>query len=289
MIRLMTALLLLMACASASALDIDRKLLDPRSKQLLDSADEVRTVLVQLAERGSYVVLLARIPSTARRGTGYCGAGYEDHLVLLSYDQHFVFRDDFLLQSCLQSIALDTGDGDELVHLDERKQTIAFRWLTKPDQDEHYLLIAGGKFLLSHPLTIQGDTYDASCAATGKAALQAELIGPAAADGWKLLDTLLCAPKTAASKAYVASHIVNKVSYRSFSTGDESEEATTVAANAKLIDELLAAGAAWNATITASSDEIQLSYYPDEACINSRTLEFAQGKWRVTAVGSACD
>jgi hypothetical protein len=148
--KLITALLLATLHISALALDIDRKLLDDRSRQMLDRADEVRTVLIQPAERGSYVVLLARVPSTTRRGTGYCGAGYEDHLVLLSYNQRYTFRDDFLLQSCLQSIMIDTDD-DELVHVDRRKHTIGFRWLTKPDQDEHYLLIAGGKFLLSTP------------------------------------------------------------------------------------------------------------------------------------------
>jgi len=284
--RLIAALLLTFH-ASAVALDIDRKLLDGRSRQLLDRADEVRTVLIQPTGRASNVVLLARIPSTARRGTGFCGAGYEDHLVLLSYDQRYTFQDDFLLQSCLQSIEVDTDD--DLVHIDEHKQTIGFRWLGKPDQDEHYLLIGGGKFLLSHPLTIQGDVYDASCTASAKAALQAALAGPTAAEGWRMVDTLLCAPQSAASRAYVTSHATPKISYQSYSTGDEQEQASTVPLSAAIINELLAAGAAWNAIVEASAEEIRLSYYPNQACVNTRTLEFIQGKWRITAMGSACD
>ena len=287
MTRLIATLLLLTFHVSAMAIDIDRKLLDGRSRQLLDAADEVRTVLIQPAERGSYVVLLARIPSTVRRGTSFCGAGYEDHLVLLSYDQRYTFKDDFLLQSCLQSLAVDTDD--ELVHVDQHKQTIGFRWLGKPDQDEHYLLIAGGKLLLSRPLNIQGDVYDASCTASAKAALQASLNGPTAAEGWKMIDTLLCAPRTAASKAYVASHVARTVSYQSYSTGDEQEQPSTVALSAAIINELLAAGEAWDANVDASAQEIQLSYHPNEACVHTRTLEFIQGKWRITAMGSACD
>jgi hypothetical protein len=287
MIKLIAALLLAVLHLSASAMEIDRKLLDERGRQLLDRADEVRTVLIQPAQRGSFVVLLARLPSTAKRGTGFCGAGYEDHLVLLSYDQRYSLQDDFLLQSCLQSIAVDT-DG-ELLNVDEHKQTIGFRWLGKPDQDEHYLLIAGGKFLLSRPLNIQGETYDASCTASAKAALRAELSGPAAADGWRLLDTLLCAPRSVANKAYVAGHAARKVRYQSYSTGDDEEQATDVAVTANIINELLAAGAAWNASVEASPDEIHLSYYPDQACIHSRTLSLVNGKWRVTAIGSACD
>lgn len=286
MTRLIPVLLLAFH-ASATALDIDRKLLDDRSRQLLDRADEVRTVLIQPTGRASNVVLLARIPSTAKRGPGFCGAGYEDHLVLLSYDQRYTFQDDFLLQSCLQSIEVDTDD--DLVHIDEHKQTIGFRWLGKPDQDEHYLLIAGGKLLLSHPLTIQGDVYDASCTASAKAALQAALAGPTAVEGWRMVDTLLCAPKSAASKAYVACHAARKISYESYSTGDEQEQASTVPLSSAIIDELLAAGAAWNATVEVNAEQIRLSYYPNEACVNTRTLEFIQGRWRLTTMGSACD
>lgn len=66
------AALLLTFHASAVALDLDRKLLDGRSRQLLDRAEEVRTVLIQPTERASNVVLLARIPSTAGPGTGFC-------------------------------------------------------------------------------------------------------------------------------------------------------------------------------------------------------------------------
>lgn len=100
---------------------------------------------------------------------------------------------------------------------------------------------------------------------------------------------MLCAPQSAASRAYVTSHATPKISYQSYSTGDEQEQASTVPLSAAIINELLAAGAAWNAIVEASAEEIRLSYYPNQACVNTRTLEFIQGKWRITAMGSACD
>ncbi|NYE59770.1 hypothetical protein FHW58_000922 [Duganella sp. 1224] len=108
-------------------------------------------------------------------------------------------------------------------------------------------------------------------------------------EGWRLIDTLLCAPKSAASKAYIASHAVRKINYQSSGTGEEQEEACSIPVTKDVINALLAAWEAWNATVQASPAEIQLSYYPNEACIHSRTLELVKGKWRITAMGSACD
>jgi hypothetical protein len=95
----------------------------------------------------------------------------------------------------------------------------------------------------------------ASCTASAKAMLRAQLAGPAAADGWKLIETMLCAPKSTASKAFIASRLNRKVRYTSFINGDE----------------------------------IALHYAPDEACIQTRTLALVKGKWRIAAMGAACD
>jgi hypothetical protein len=129
----------------------------------------------------------------------------------------------------------------------------------------------------------------ASCTASAKAMLRAQLAGPAAADGWKLIETMLCAPKSTASKAFIASRLNRKVRYTSFSSGDENEDLRIVAASAALVDELLAAGETWGAALSINGDEIALHYAPDEACIQTRTLALVKGKWRIAAMGAACD
>jgi len=101
----------------------------------------------------NYFVFIARIPSKSPQSTGYCGAGYEDHLILLRYEgKKIVLLDDFLLQSCLKSIVLDNdGDADILKSLtiDYENHAIGFRWISSPDDKEHRVTILNEKFLLN--------------------------------------------------------------------------------------------------------------------------------------------
>lgn len=105
------------------------------------------------SDGGNYLVLIARAPSKSPQGSGYCGAGYEDHVILLEYrNLNIVRRDDFLLQSCLSSIALDTDDADDIMKalfIDPRNYSRRFRWITDSNNQNHTLSIANGKFLLN--------------------------------------------------------------------------------------------------------------------------------------------
>lgn len=79
--------------------------------------------LVAVAGRGfveagrTFVVLGAAIPSVAKPGLGYCGAGTEDYLLLIEWKtrpRRLELRDRVQVQSCLQSMALESDQGSEL-------------------------------------------------------------------------------------------------------------------------------------------------------------------------------
>lgn len=68
----------------------------------------------------SYFVLAVATPSVERAGTGFCGAGTEDKLILIEWrgkGQKLVMRDQLEIQSCLKSIALQSDQGSDLLTL----------------------------------------------------------------------------------------------------------------------------------------------------------------------------
>lgn len=73
--------------------------------------------------------LLVREPSRGRGDVGFCGAGHEDHLLLVKVAKSVVRAvDDFLAQSCMKSISMDMDQFEELlgaINIDaQRKQLI---------------------------------------------------------------------------------------------------------------------------------------------------------------------
>lgn len=127
-----------------------------RSKELMISlalADEISTVLSVQHNKSEQLVLLTRTPSKKGNPTGYCGAGYEDILLLLSFDgTNLILQDKFVLQSCLKSIALQSDFPDEVlrsIEINSERNSIEFQWLTKPDDRIHALTIESNKFRLS--------------------------------------------------------------------------------------------------------------------------------------------
>lgn len=83
------------------------------------------------------LALVVSVPSRSGAPLGYCGAGTEDYLLILSVERGaLVVRDTLLLQSCLQSISLvsDSGDGarEALVPL-QRPGLICFEMTSGTD------------------------------------------------------------------------------------------------------------------------------------------------------------
>ena len=130
---------------------IQSKLLNKNIRNVLQRSSKVLPIFSQPFDAGHYLVLVARIPSKSPQSTGYCGAGYEDHLLLLTYEKNKIkLFDDFLLQSCLNSISLYSDGDDDILNslsINMDKYLIGFRWLDNTER-ERTLSISHGKFLL---------------------------------------------------------------------------------------------------------------------------------------------
>lgn len=80
----------------------------------------------------TFIILVARTPSTSQQGLGYCGSGMEDRLLLTEWLPHrrqLRLRDTLLVQSCLQTLSLwsDTG-GDAFAALMSNANPARMQW-----------------------------------------------------------------------------------------------------------------------------------------------------------------
>jgi hypothetical protein len=157
------------------------------------------------------------------------------------------------------------------------------------------LLLAGSAAAATalQPLHTNGEVLPNSCTAAGQAALRGKLTAPKSAvarpdAAWRLVHALLCAPRTAQSRAYLRSHLGKTVEQLVQATGSD-DETSTVAVDDDLIIGLQQEGKAWEAQIDAYADEVTVQFWSDEASVRSRTLRFVGGKWRIVATMDASD
>ena len=141
-------------------------------------------------------------------------------------------------------------------------------------------------------LNVYGVEYANACTPHGRKALRKSVWrvagGRDASGAWRLVETLLCAPDSKASRRYLTSVLPAELRSVSGGTGQD-EISELVKRDGRLIEALLAEGEAWQATVEAESTKVSLSYYPNEACINSRTLSFVNRSWRLVKISQACD
>lgn len=81
----------------------------------LKQAEDVRLVGNSSNPEPQLFIVMIREPSLPNTmGRGYCGAGYEDYLLLVEIlGRKLLLRDELLLQSCLKSIAMYLDQGDD--------------------------------------------------------------------------------------------------------------------------------------------------------------------------------
>ena len=105
----------------------------------------------------SYFVLAVATPSAKRSGTGFCGAGTEDKLMLIEWrgkTRKLVMRDQLEIQSCLKSIALQSDQGSDLPTLLGKVDDpahIHLTWLEHPKYHQTMKTVTSqdGKFVVS--------------------------------------------------------------------------------------------------------------------------------------------
>ena len=128
-----------------------------------------------------------------------------------------------------------------------------------------------------------------SCSTKNKTALRAQLLkAHAPDDAWSLAELLLCGARTPVNTAYLRRHMPPNIKVSSFDDNGK-QLFSTVKVDTALIESLLATGEATETELDVSDDEIILRYQPNEACVNSRTLRYGKGAWRIAAIGDACD
>jgi hypothetical protein len=117
--------------------------------QHLTRADDIQLVANASNPKTQLFIVMAREPSRPKAmGRGYCGAGYEDYLLLVEIlEKNLLLRDQLLLQSCLKNISMFIDQGDDhpsngLIH--EKHDSFSYR-LVDDDADKKRMLTVSDK------------------------------------------------------------------------------------------------------------------------------------------------
>ncbi|WP_157786925.1 hypothetical protein [Herbaspirillum rubrisubalbicans] len=135
-----------------------------------------------------------------------------------------------------------------------------------------------------HPINVHGEMKDNACLPQKKQSILATL----PEDARDLVDTLLCAEKTEASKTYLLRHMRKFIKSKEV---DENyvERTKSIKADGELAERLLSAGEAWDVSLDITADRISITYMPNEACLSGRELVRKKGRWWITETDDACD
>ena len=124
-------------------------MLESRVKKIIADSDSAYPLFAVPSENNYLLVLLTRTPSKTPQGTGYCGAGYEDKIILLKFNgKNIKYSDELNLQSCLKNILLDSDKGDNPINaiaIDDAAKTITYRLLSDPAESAHTISIVNNK------------------------------------------------------------------------------------------------------------------------------------------------
>ncbi len=137
------------------------------------------------------------------------------------------------------------------------------------------------------------ETLVNACTPASQAMLRKALTAPAnkvsaPAEAAKLVHALLCGYRLPPNLAFLREHMGRTVTRRDSATGGDDETAT-VRPDAELVAALPRAGDAWGAELQAYGDEVVLTYWRDAATVETRTLAYTGGRWRIVGIGSAAD
>lgn len=132
---------------------------DTSLKKVLRDASHVSVVGGKcFSQQGvRYIMLAIETPSTSNHGSGFCGAGSEDRLMLLKWGENaddVRFSDELKVQSCLDSYELVSVQGTGLkdaINLITDPAAFSLKWLSHPQYGsvDKKVTIQGGKFKVS--------------------------------------------------------------------------------------------------------------------------------------------
>jgi hypothetical protein len=122
-------------------------------------------------------------------------------------------------------------------------------------------------------LRMQDVIYQNACTGNEKLKLRKDLNRRVAMakDAFSKIDVILCADRNASSKNKIIKMTSLSVRIAGESTGGEPEFDVEVVSD-RLIEDILAAGAAWDVSLQTSSHKLVLQYFANEACVKSVIL-----------------
>lgn len=125
--------------------------LDTHIRRICRESESVVPLMQYSLAGNRYLVFLTRAGSVPKP-LGYCGSGYEDHLVLGTIvGGQLRFKDRLLIQSCTKRLSLESDQGDspaDALVLDQEKQRIGFRWLGDADGRQRAVDLSSGRLRL---------------------------------------------------------------------------------------------------------------------------------------------
>ena len=140
-------------------------------------------------------------------------------------------------------------------------------------------------------LAMHGELYTNSCNPSSQGLLRETLVRSKVKNSkqaWRLIGAILCFPKDVKNRAYVKQFASRKMRLTFESTG-EDPDVQIVELNDEILDEIIAGGNAWKASLRVEPGKIVLQYFANEACVEGATLLFHRGSWSIHEFGSACD
>lgn len=124
--------------------------ISPDLQTFLSEADESKFIFKVPSKEKNLFIVLAREPSRKNRSAGYCGAGYEDYLLLVEAQKNrLLISDKFLIQSCYKSLLLDSDNGDDPINalsLDAEKSTITYRLVGDDEETKRIIHVTPSRF-----------------------------------------------------------------------------------------------------------------------------------------------
>lgn len=140
-------------------------------------------------------------------------------------------------------------------------------------------------------LLMHGESYANACAPSEKSQLHIALTRSNVRNieqAWDAVNTILCAPPSNKSRREITRLIANGVKGQFESTGSEAV-VSELRPNGQIVDDIMARGRAWEATLQTSTRNIILQYFKDEACVRKVNLVFRNQRWLINEIGHACD
>lgn len=140
-------------------------------------------------------------------------------------------------------------------------------------------------------LTRGGKVENSACTERNMRELKKSLLSrkiKAQSQVWKAIRVMLCDDITRKNAKLVTEMLASNIQSIVEGTGQDTHRESIPESSVPLAD-LFARGKAFDAMIENSSQGIELSYSPNEACVESRKFKYFGNRWQLVFIGQACD